>query len=210
LVGAFRFGFSHGGFLFSLPLLLLGLVAFVLFSFKNYTGRTSVIGGQEMRGLILAAASIVFFVVSAARADNEKDATYYCAPQITSGVAYDERGKRWIASTFKPTEKFVLKLQFLNEKRQAESGPGWAYYEYNVWVTREGESTPTSCKTINSAKPEIVRGTEVLRCDAVLFELTFNMNTNRFLTAYLYGYVNGKDNNDDTPAVSVGICTKIK
>jgi hypothetical protein len=37
----------------------------------------------------------------------------------------------------------------------------------------------------------------------------FNLRTNRFLGAYLEGYVDGKDNNDDTPFVSGGTCSKI-
>jgi hypothetical protein len=29
----------------------------------------------------------------------------------------------------------------------------------------------------------------------------FNLTNNRYLSAYMYGYVSGKDSNDDTPMV---------
>jgi hypothetical protein len=37
----------------------------------------------------------------------------------------------------------------------------------------------------------------------------FNLTTLRFLNIYDIGYVGGKDDNSDNPAVAVGICTKI-
>ena len=41
-----------------------------------------------------------------------------------------------------------------------------------------------------------------------LFEYKFNLKNNRFLRAYLAGYVNGMNENSDTPYVSDGTCIK--
>jgi hypothetical protein len=44
---------------------------------------------------------------------------------------------------------------------------------------------------------------------ASMSEYTINLVTNRFFAAYLQGYIDGKENNDNTPAVLAGTCTKI-
>ena len=38
----------------------------------------------------------------------------------------------------------------------------------------------------------------------------FNLTNNRFLSIYDFGYIDGRDNNDETPSVSGGTCTKIE
>ena len=38
----------------------------------------------------------------------------------------------------------------------------------------------------------------------------FNMKAGRFVEAYLMGYVNGRNTNDDTPVLSGGVCKKIE
>ena len=48
-----------------------------------------------------------------------------------------------------------------------------------------------------------------MRCYSGTSDYQFNFENNRFLQGYLHGYVDGKDNNDDNPAVSAGVCTKI-
>jgi hypothetical protein len=47
-----------------------------------------------------------------------------------------------------------------------------------------------------------------LNCATALFEYKFNLKNNRFLRAYLVGYVNGMNENSNTPYVSGGTCIK--
>jgi hypothetical protein len=46
-------------------------------------------------------------------------------------------------------------------------------------------------------------------CSASLKDYVFNLKQGRFLAVYAVGYVNGFDNNDNTPAIDGGRCTKI-
>jgi hypothetical protein len=46
-------------------------------------------------------------------------------------------------------------------------------------------------------------------CSDGIGDYTFSIKTYRFLKSYMIGYVGGKDNNDDTPSVQAGTCTKI-
>ena len=40
-------------------------------------------------------------------------------------------------------------------------------------------------------------------------EIAFSRTTMRFRAVYLVGYIDGKDNNDDTPSIKIGTCTKL-
>ena len=39
-------------------------------------------------------------------------------------------------------------------------------------------------------------------------EFKFNTKTLRFLSTYTAGYLDGKENNDNTPAIEIGTCTR--
>ena len=40
-------------------------------------------------------------------------------------------------------------------------------------------------------------------------DYVFSLKTNRFLSIYSIGYMDGEDSNENTPSVSGGTCTKI-
>ena len=40
-------------------------------------------------------------------------------------------------------------------------------------------------------------------------DYVFSLKTNRFLSIYSIGYMDGEDRNENTPSVSGGTCTKI-
>jgi hypothetical protein len=49
----------------------------------------------------------------------------------------------------------------------------------------------------------------VVICGGSVDHYIFDLHSNRYLKTYDWGYTSGKDNNDDTPTVTAGICTKI-
>jgi hypothetical protein len=51
---------------------------------------------------------------------------------------------------------------------------------------------------------------DFLVCRTEFYDYKFNLKASRFDEAYLIGYVNGHDTNDDTPVVAGGVCTKIE
>jgi hypothetical protein len=51
--------------------------------------------------------------------------------------------------------------------------------------------------------------TSTVTCLQNFEEIKINLEKLRFLSVYLYGYVDGQDNNDNTPFVKAGPCVKI-
>jgi hypothetical protein len=78
---------------------------------------------------------------------------------------------------------------------------------YEATVTEAGRNREVSCAggkdTATSADQD---GTLILLRPYT--STSFNLKNNRFLRAYLAGYVNGMNENSDTPGVSGGTCTK--
>jgi hypothetical protein len=84
---------------------------------------------------------------------------------------------------------------------------------YKATVTQEGSNKAQPCTATygNRGKDEIPvsRYARIITCSAALKEYAFDLETNRFMVDYLVGYLGGKDDNSDTPAISIGTCTKI-
>jgi hypothetical protein len=86
---------------------------------------------------------------------------------------------------------------------------------YNLTITQEGKDNADDCFAHNYHFPGDSREVQAFAqhrtfsCYTGFRTYEFNMMTNRFLSAYVEGYVDG-DTNDDTPFFAVGKCTKLK
>jgi len=160
---------------------------------------------------ILSAAILIACVpLSTANAQLVKDASYFCVAEVVGGLAYDAGMKKWIATSFRAEKKFVLRLKFLtNRVEKSVFNQDETVYDYNVTITEAGSNFAGPCLG-RGQKHVTVRPLGWLLCHgADLHEYRFDLDTNRFLAAYLHGYIDGKDNNNNTPAVLGGTCTKI-
>jgi hypothetical protein len=126
---------------------------------------------------------------------------------FATGIAYNEALKQWEGGTFKPEGNFVMKLGFL----QATKVGTYDRDEYDVTITQEGDAITTSCLGLDAKLPSIDRFA-FMRCSRLngIYEYKFNFDNHRFIQIYTSGYTNGADNNNDTPAISGGLCTKIQ
>jgi hypothetical protein len=125
-----------------------------------------------------------------------KNSVYFCTAQFEGGVAYDDTTKQWHGTIFQPTGNFVVRVTYLQLD------------EYEVSITDQGESKSYGCTGHNATNPKIGEY-DFLDCYRLGSEYQFNFKTNRFLKAYLLGYLDGRDNNENTPSISGGVCTKI-
>ena len=89
-------------------------------------------------------------------------------------------------------------------------GKDEAVANFDVTLTKAGtkDSHPCFSQALD-LKVGMTGDYNYLSCDYYPTEYQFNFKNNRFLSYYKFGYLNGKDTNDDTPAVSGGTCTKI-
>jgi hypothetical protein len=146
---------------------------------------------------------------STANAQSDKSVSYFCATDSAGGLWFNSSSKKWEGSTFRGNEKFVLRLKFLRSRTQKNTfNVDEAVTDYEVTATQAGENFAAPC--LGGNKTEVtVDQYGMVECEWAMGELRFNSRNNRFILAYLRGYINGKDNNDDTPSMSGGICTKI-
>jgi len=140
-----------------------------------------------------------------------KDGSYFCASEIEGGITYDSSVKRWRATSFNPNTKFVLKLQFVKALQEGSR----TIESYPVTITRAGTKDAQPCYAqtyqLQPAFPGEVRADAnfgEFSCSTLYRSYKLNMKQNRFLEIYEEGFVRG-DNNDDTPSIAAGTCTRI-
>lgn len=140
-----------------------------------------------------------------------RDATYFCNVKAAGGLRYDEQTKVWRSANFKPGNSFVLKLKFVASRTQKSwNDKDEPVNDFSVTLTEEGSNSEKKCYNSRTFKEIItISSINYINCNSSITEYTFNLESNRFLAAYLVGYVGGDDNNDDTPSISGGTCTKI-
>lgn len=159
---------------------------------------------------ILSAAIVVACVpFTTAKAQLGEDASYFCVVEAVGGLAFDERTKKWVGSTFRPDKKFVLRLKRHRTRVQKATFGEDTVHDYNVTLTVAGSNSPSNCGNYPDKHVTVNELGWVVCKGLGLNEYRFNLKTNRFLSAYLLGYIDGADNNDDTPNISGGTCTKI-
>jgi hypothetical protein len=144
---------------------------------------------------------LVTVIVTASFAQQSNEGAYSCAAESSGGIAYNEQTKRWEGTSFRPLSKFILKLKYV---RTATNGD-----EYAVTVTPDGRNDLLPCISSQTQLVQIDQF-DYLVCRTEFFNYKFNLKAGRFVEAYLMGYVNGRDNNDDTPLLSGGVCRKLE
>ncbi len=111
--------------------------------------------------------------------------SYLCVSEASGGVAYDSNQKKWIGTKFRTENEKIILI-----KKDSQ----WKLKDF-------GFSFENDCGEISEY------GT--LRCNIAFGEFLFNSKTRRYLKSYTVGYVDGRDNNNDTPAVTIGKCSPL-
>jgi hypothetical protein len=141
----------------------------------------------------------ITFTLSLAQQSNE--GAYSCTAESSGGIVYNEKTKKWQGTSFRPLSRFTLKLKYV---RTAAIGD-----EYAASITPNSGNDVFPCISYQT-QLALVDQMGYLSCQTAFFNYRFNLNDGRFVEAYLMGYINGRDNNDDTPVLSGGVCKKIE
>jgi hypothetical protein len=168
------------------------------------TARTSLFSG------VVTALALVPLTSAGAEFRFGSDASYFCVVESAGGISFNETTKKWESTRFHPDGKFGVRLKFIKTRVQKDVFEDETVHDYNVTITPSGQKTPWECVASSNADPKIVMIEEdaLLDCQA-LYIYRFNLKTNRFIRAYLVGYIDGDDNKSDMPGVEGGTCTKI-
>ena len=116
---------------------------------------------------------------------------YLCVAEKSAGFAFDERTKDWKATTFRTDAKYLI-------------APGRTR-EHAFQVTKVGEDSAFwFCKAGFNENG-------YLYCDGP-GPFKFNKRNGRFLSGFLFGYINvapGTDERSDTPNLEIGKCSPL-
>jgi hypothetical protein len=149
--------------------------------------------------LLLPLMATMTFAVSFAQ--QSKDGTYSCTAQTSGGIFYNSKTKKWEGTSFRPLSKFVLSVKYVRTTADVD--------EYAVTVMPDGSSDALACTADRTPLIQFDE-TDFLVCRTKFYDYKFNLKAGRFVEAYLMGYVNGQNSNDDTPVLSGGVCTRIE
>jgi hypothetical protein len=153
--------------------------------------------------------ALAFVGAAPALAQHVGDASaYYCIEEISGGLSYDSATKNWKGSQLQPKSKFVLRIK-LDRQEPMGKGSNLLVRHYMVTLTPSGTSETQQ----RADKSETLRGTlsiflaNEMRCTTDFTEYWFNLKDNRFVAAYMSGYVDGRTH--EASRIMAGTCTKI-
>jgi hypothetical protein len=100
----------------------------------------------------------------------------------------------------------------LKDRAQRDpSGENEDVTDYVVTITETGTNAAVPCTfggTGIGSKIIIVGNNGNVVCTAKRHRFTFNVESNRFISVFLYGYVDGEDDNRNMPMMFGGTCEK--
>ncbi len=164
----------------------------------------------EQDQCLLAITSLIS--TTAARAES-KNTSLYCVAEFAEGAWFNSSIKRWDGSVFRPESKFIMRATFLRTRTdQTTINYPIQFDDYNVTITESGSDFTIDCYRDGEGNSKIVSFNKFSRgqCKTGSMEYVFNLKTNSFLQIYSAGYKRGQDNNNDTPSISGGTCTKME
>ncbi len=131
-----------------------------------------------------------------------KNASYFCNVEFVGGLRFNKSLKQWESAEFQPHRKFVLKLEFVAKRIQKNfQGEDEPVADFKVTLTEGGTNDVSPCFSKDYGMTVLMGTYNYLDCVSSSLEHQFNLKTNRFLAYYKYGYLDGEDNNDDTPRI---------
>jgi hypothetical protein len=140
--------------------------------------------------------------------------SYFCVSDAAGGVWFDKATNKWIGSTFSASERYVVKIV---QHSLMPDTLGNMSTTYTVSVAAHGQQAGEGipCTSANGDLRKVDVGlnfigeTGEFSCMQFGGEWVMNLKNMRFLQSYLWGYVDGVDDNRNTPYVQIGTCTKI-
>jgi hypothetical protein len=144
-----------------------------------------------------------------------RSTSYNCVPEFSGGVRYNSAAKRWEGSVFDPNSaasKFILKLTYLGRHKEI-SALLLDIDEYTVTISQPVDKIPEFCLGYDNSLRIETLGEEhnTIKCVTPSngYDYIISINSHRFLRAYIYGYTDGVDNDENTPSITGGTCTEI-
>ena len=120
---------------------------------------------------------------------------YLCIPTAISGVKFNSSSGRWEHANFRIGDRKKILKKATDKWEWRTFGQDYLFSACNSG----GE--PANKNGFNSAG--------YLFCDVLGGNMRINKNTLRYIETYEIGFINGKDNDSDTPYIEIGTCSPL-
>lgn len=126
---------------------------------------------------------------------SESEISYLCVSEDSTGF-YFENGK-WDRTQFNTDdEKFIIRKMKPDEVFFKENENRYGVYDLGENIASRRCNAPSE-------------HTKDIICKAGIGELYFSPESGRFIKTYIAGYWDGSDDNDNTPNITRGRCSRI-
>jgi hypothetical protein len=142
--------------------------------------------------------------------------TYFCTADAVGGVRYNEFTGDWVGGEFTAGNIYILNIR--NNREIIDEFNGKLRMTYFIEFSEQGAGSDilaNSCNTksnqLRSINPlaSFISDSGHFSCDLIGGDLAVDLGTLRFLKSYTWGYVDGVDNNRNTPLIMVGTCSRV-
>lgn len=150
-------------------------------------------------------AVVVSMLLSSPAVADDLSGSYLCVQEVGGGLRFDETTRKWTSANFRAEDKLVFTLKFLGSGEDKYIG---SYADYTITISiLGGSSEPETCLGRNPDYSVRTWG-RYFACSSIT-QYQVNLEDMRYLETYAVGYVDGKDNNENTPSIFGGTCAKI-
>lgn len=172
-----------------------------------------------MKAILRIVFAVAFWIApNVALSGNMSDfsGSYFCTADAAGGVSYNDGTKKWEGTIFRVEDRYILTVKLFGEVEQEYQTDKKTYF---VTFSEHGNEAvgvlEGSCYTNNNKLREInplisyITENGDLSCKLMGGDLDVNLVNGRFLKSYNWGYVDGVDNNSNTPHIEIGKCSRI-
>lgn len=142
--------------------------------------------------------------------------SYFCTADAVGGVRFNEGTDKWESYRFSAASKYIINISANMEVKDTYDDK--VRQTYFITFSEHGSSTDnitTKCFTNSNQLRELnpishfISDNGFFSCRLWVGELKVSLENGRFLKTYSSGYVDGVNNNDNTPHVEIGTCSKL-
>lgn len=138
---------------------------------------------------------------------------YYCTPVGSGGLQFNKTLSEWQATTFnkKPGDDFIIRARKTGQRVATDptTNTQTELDDYKLTYADSGAKDAENCGPQPDGSFSMWGWANTVECYASLEDVRVNLDKLRYLKTYLVGFIDGEDNDENTPFLEGGTCTKI-
>ncbi|TIU80480.1 MAG: hypothetical protein E5W13_03095 [Mesorhizobium sp.] len=142
--------------------------------------------------------------------------SYLCVGSASGGIKFEAASKKWVPATFNVSDsKFVVAVRSGSIKEIPVFGMRVQAMQYQISIRpfgSDGRGCGVSSRMLelDIEPPRLsIFPSGRVQCSSSLEDYDFNFGDLRYLRVYPVGFIDGQDNDRNTPNIEIGTCSRI-